>query len=79
MFDRADEIFPQLGLGNSTTLNPLMVEYYERLGYLPAGILNALSRLGWSLDDKTEILSLDTVVSTLLSTASSKAACRFRR
>ncbi len=62
MFDRADEVFPQLGLGNSTTLNPVMVEYYERLGYLPAGILNGLSRLGWSLDDKTEILSLDTVI-----------------
>ncbi len=62
MFDRADEIFPQLGLGNSQTLNPVMVEYYERLGYLPAGILNALSRLGWSLDDKTEHLSLATVV-----------------
>jgi glutamyl-tRNA synthetase len=62
MFDRADEIFPQLGLGDSKTLNPVMVEYYERMGYLPAGILNALSRLGWSLDDKTEILSLDTVI-----------------
>ncbi len=62
LFDRADEIFPQLGLGNSTTLNPVMVEYYERLGYLPAGILNALSRLGWSLDDKTEILSLPMVI-----------------
>lgn len=62
LFDRADDIFPQLGLGNSTTLNPVMVEYYERLGYLPAGLLNALSRLGWSLDDKTEILSLETVV-----------------
>jgi glutamyl-tRNA synthetase len=62
MFDRADEIFPQLGLGDSKTLNPVMVEYYERLGYLPAGILNGLSRLGWSLDDKTEILSLDTVI-----------------
>lgn len=62
LFDRADEIFPQLGLGNSTTLNPVMVEYYEKLGYLPAGILNALSRLGWSLDDKTEILSLPTVI-----------------
>ncbi len=62
MFDRADEIFPQLGLGDSKTLNPVMVEYYEKLGYLPAGILNALSRLGWSLDDKTEILSLDTVI-----------------
>lgn len=62
MFDRADEVFPQLGLGDSKTLNPVMVEYYERLGYLPAGILNGLSRLGWSLDDKTEILSLDTVI-----------------
>jgi glutamyl-tRNA synthetase len=62
MFDRADEILPQLGWGDSSTLNPVMVEYYERLGYLPAGILNALSRLGWSLDDKTEHLSLDTVI-----------------
>lgn len=62
MFDRADEVFPQLGLGDSNTLNPLMVEYYERLGYLPAGILNALSRLGWSLDDKTEFMPLDTVI-----------------
>lgn len=62
LFDRADEVFPQLGLGNSTTLNPVMVEYYERLGYLPAGILNALARLGWSLDDKTEFLSLDEII-----------------
>ncbi len=62
MFDRADEVLPQLGLGDSKILNPLMVEYYERLGYLPEGILNALSRLGWSLDDKTEFMSLDTVV-----------------
>ena len=62
MFDRADEVFPQLGLGDSKTLNPVMVEYYERMGYLPAGILNALARLGWSLDDKTEILSLDAVI-----------------
>jgi len=62
MFDRADEIFPQLGLGDSKTLNPVMVEYYERMGYLPAGILNGLSRLGWSLDDKTEFLSLQTVI-----------------
>lgn len=62
MFDRADEIFPRLGIGDSKTLNPVMVEYYERLGYLPAGILNALSRLGWSLDGTTEHLSLQDVV-----------------
>jgi glutamyl-tRNA synthetase len=62
MFDAADQVFPQLGLGSSETLNPVMVEYYERIGYLPEGVLNALSRLGWSLDDKTEFMSLDTVV-----------------
>jgi glutamyl-tRNA synthetase len=39
-----------------------MVEYYERIGYLPRAILNALARLGWSLDDKTEIMSLETIV-----------------
>lgn len=62
MFDRADVVFPQLGIGDSKTLNPVMVEYYERMGYLPAGILNALSRLGWSLDGSTEYMSLDEVV-----------------
>lgn len=62
LFDRGDAIFPQLGLGDSTTLSPVMVEYYEKLGYLPAGVLNALARLGWSLDDKTEILSLSEIV-----------------
>lgn len=62
MFEDADRVFPQLGLGDSETLNPVMVEYYERIGYLPAGVLNALSRLGWSLDDKTEIMPLSTVI-----------------
>jgi len=62
LFDRADEVFPQLGLGDSTTLSPVMVEYYERMGYLPAGVLNGLARLGWSLDDKTEIFSREDLI-----------------
>lgn len=62
MFERADVVFPRLRLGSSDTLNPVMVEYYERIGYLPQAVLNALARLGWSLDDKTEVMSLDTVV-----------------
>jgi glutamyl-tRNA synthetase len=62
MFDAADQIFPQIGLGSSETLNPVMVEYYEKIGFLPEAVLNALARLGWSLDDRTEIMSLPTVV-----------------
>lgn len=62
LFEAADRVFPQIGLGSSESLNPVMVEYYEKIGYLPAGVLNGLSRLGWSLDDHTEIFSLDDVV-----------------
>jgi glutamyl-tRNA synthetase len=62
MFDAADQIFPQIGLGSSETLNPVMVEYYEKIGFLPEAVLNSLARLGWSLDDRTEIMSLATVV-----------------
>jgi glutamyl-tRNA synthetase len=62
LFERADEVFPRIGLVGSSALDPVMVEYYERIGYLPAGVLNALGRLGWSLDDKTEVMSLQTMV-----------------
>jgi len=62
LFERADEVFPRLGLKGSEALDPVMVEYYERIGYLPAAVLNALGRLGWSLDDKTEIMSLQTMI-----------------
>ncbi len=62
MFEKGDEVFPQLGLASSTSLDPVMVEYYERIGYLPAAVLNGLGRIGWSLDDSTEIMSLATMV-----------------
>lgn len=62
LFEKADEVFPQLGLTGSAALDPVMVEYYERIGYLPAAVLNALGRIGWSLDETTEIMSLQTMI-----------------
>lgn len=38
------------------------LDEYEKAGYLPSAIINALARLGWSLDDKTEIMSLETMI-----------------
>ncbi len=58
LFDIADEILPRMGLSPSESLNPVMVSYYEAVGFLPEAVLNGLSRLGWSLDDKTEHMSL---------------------
>ncbi len=39
-------------------LNPATVEFYRVMGYLPAAVLNYLGKLGWSLDDHTEIIPL---------------------
>ena len=39
------------------TFNPVIVDFYEQVGYLPDAILNYLLLVGWSLDDKTEAFS----------------------
>lgn len=43
-------------------LNPVTVSYYKELGYLPQALVNYLGRLGWSLDDKTEIMSIQEMI-----------------
>ncbi|REJ87236.1 MAG: glutamate--tRNA ligase [Planctomycetota bacterium] len=57
LFDLADRVFPLIGEGDSATLNPVMVAYYEKIGFLPQAVFNGLARLGWSYDDKTENMS----------------------
>jgi len=35
-------------------MNPVSVEFYERVGFLPDAVVNYLVLLGWALDDRTE-------------------------
>ncbi len=44
---------------NPDTFNPVIVDFYEQVGYLPEALLNYLLLLGWSLDDKTEDFTLE--------------------
>ncbi len=39
------------------TFNPVIVDFYRAIGFLPDAILNYLLLLGWSLDDSTEDFS----------------------
>ena len=50
------QIAERLGLETADldTFNPVIVDFYRQVGYLPEAILNYLALLGWSLDDKTE-------------------------
>lgn len=52
-----------LGLATTAdTFNPVIVDFYEQVGYLPDAIINYLMLLGWSLDDKTEFLTREQMI-----------------
>ncbi len=52
------EIAARLGLKTAAeTFNPVIVDFYEEVGYLPDAIINYLMLLGWSFDDKTEFFT----------------------
>jgi glutamyl-tRNA synthetase len=44
------------------TFNPVVVDFYEQVGYLPDAIINYLALLGWSLDDRTEDFSREELI-----------------
>lgn len=51
--------------GSATTLetfNPVIVDFYRAIGFLPDAILNYLLLLGWSLDDSTEDFSREEMI-----------------
>jgi glutamyl-tRNA synthetase len=46
------------------TFNPVVVDFYEQVGYLPETIVNYLLLLGWSLDDKTEFFTREQMIAS---------------
>ncbi len=57
------------------------VKDFEKLGYLPPAILNWIVLMGWSLDDKTEIMSLTEMIKgfSLAHVHASPAAIDFKK
>lgn len=47
---------------NPETFNPVIVDFYQQVGYLPQAIVNYLALLGWSLDDRTEHFTRRTLI-----------------
>ncbi len=60
LMEHGHSIARRLGLiVAAETFNPVIVDFYEQVGFLPDALLNYLLLLGWSLDDKTEDFSRD--------------------
>jgi glutamyl-tRNA synthetase len=63
LMEHGQSVARRLGLPMAAeTFNPVIVDFYEQVGYLPDAILNYLLLLGWSLDDKTEEFTRDEMV-----------------
>ncbi len=58
VYEHGKQIADRLALPiTMDTFNPVIVEFYEQVGYLPDALLNYLSLIGWSLDDRTEFFT----------------------
>ncbi|MCX7428617.1 MAG: glutamate--tRNA ligase [Planctomycetia bacterium] len=55
LVEHGRSIARRIGLETSPEeFNPVVVDFYREVGFLPEAIVNYLALLGWSLDDKTE-------------------------
>lgn len=58
LYDLGQRIANRAGLSASLeTFNPVIVDFYRSIGFLPDAVLNYLLLLGWSLDDSREDFS----------------------
>ena len=63
LYDHGRRVMGHLGVEVSDeTFNPVIVNFYEMVGYLPEAIVNYLLLLGWSLDDKTEFFTREEMI-----------------
>jgi len=63
LYEHGESIAHALGLTIvAETFNPVMVDFYAQVGYVPVALLNYLVLLGWSLDDRTEFFSRDEMI-----------------
>jgi glutamyl-tRNA synthetase len=58
LYQSGAEIASRIGLTpDPNSFNPVLVDFYREVGFLPDAVINYLLLLGWSLDDRTEFFS----------------------
>jgi glutamyl-tRNA synthetase len=63
VMEHGQAIASRIGLpADADTFNPVIVDFYRAVGYLPWAINNYLALLGWSYDDKTEFFTRDELI-----------------
>ena len=61
--EQGQAIATAIGLqASAEVFNPVIVDFYQQVGYLPEALVNYLLLLGWSLDDKTELFTVPEMI-----------------
>jgi glutamyl-tRNA synthetase len=78
LYEHGERIAKTLGLPIAPeTFNPVIVDFYEQVGYLPQAILNYIVLLGWSFDDRTEFFTLEELIQAFSLERINKAPASF--
>ena len=76
--EHGQKIAAAMGLATAAeTFNPVIVDFYEQVGYLSEAIVNYLLLLGWSLDDKTEDFTREEMIAAFSLDRVNKAPASF--
>ena len=78
LFEHGKSIMDRLGLETTVDgFNPVIVDFYKQVGYLPEAIVNAMALLGWALDDKTEFFLMEDLIEHFSLEGVTKGAASF--
>jgi glutamyl-tRNA synthetase len=78
LMEHGQRIAAALGLQTAAdTFNPVIVDFYEQVGYLPDAINNYLLLLGWSFDDKREFFTREEMIANFSLDRVTKAPASF--
>jgi glutamyl-tRNA synthetase len=62
---------------HAETFNPVIVDFYQQVGYLPHAVLNYLLLLGWSYDETTEFFTREEMIERFTLERVNKAPASF--
>jgi len=78
LYEHGTSIMKRMGVETTAEgFNPVIVDFYKEVGYLPEAIVNYIALLGWALDDKTEFFLMEDLVKHFSLEGVSKGAASF--
>jgi glutamyl-tRNA synthetase len=78
LFEHGTSIAHRLGKEvTADGFNPVIVDFYQQVGYLPEAIVNAMALVGWALDDHTEFFTMPDLIKHFSLEGVTKGAASF--